>query len=97
MAPVAAAAFTVTLISGCTDVARALNKGGDTTCSEYLNQGADDRRMTITKFIKQESGSDAEPAGTAVDFTILSVNGLCQLPANADKPLKSFNQTGIIK
>ncbi|MBL1079399.1 hypothetical protein JK358_33835 [Nocardia sp. 2] len=93
--PVIAAAFAVTLLSGCTDVARALNKGGDTTCSEYLNQNADDQRMTITKAIKQQTGNDAEPAGTQVDITMASVQALCQVQANSETPIKNADIAGI--
>ncbi|WP_067686108.1 hypothetical protein [Nocardia jejuensis] len=94
-AGMAAAVFAVTLLSGCTEVAKALNKGGDTKCSEYLTQNADDQRMTITKFIQQQSGNDATPPGTQVDLSMAAVQGLCQVQANGDTPIKNADIAGI--
>ncbi|MFI6865683.1 hypothetical protein [Nocardia sp. NPDC050406] len=92
---VAALAVGATLLSGCTDVERALNKGGDTKCSEYLAQDPDDQRMTVTKFIKQQTNTESEPTGTSVDFTMASVQALCSVQANADTPIKNADIAGI--
>lgn len=93
---VAAAALAVALLSGCSDVEKALNKGGDTKCSDYLAQNADTQRVTITKFIKQQTGNDHEPAGTQVDLSMAAVQGLCQVQANKDTPIKNANLAGIL-
>ncbi|UGT43850.1 hypothetical protein LTV02_10875 [Nocardia yamanashiensis] len=91
----AAATFAVTLLSGCSDVEKALNKGGDTKCSEYLTQSADTQRVTVTKFIKQQSGDESEPAGVTVDFTMASVQALCKVQANGDTQIKNADIAGI--
>lgn len=93
---VAAAALAVTLLSGCSDVEKALNKGGDTKCSDYLAQNADTQRVTITKFIKQQTGKDTEPPGTQVDLSMAAVQSLCQVQANKDTPIKNANLLGIL-
>lgn len=92
---IAALAVGTTLLTGCTDVQRALNKGGDTKCSEYLTQDADDQRMTVTKFIKQQTNTENEPTGTSVDFTMAAVQALCSVQANADTPIKNADIAGI--
>ncbi|WP_405495358.1 hypothetical protein [Nocardia sp. NBC_00511] len=93
---VAAAALAVTLSTGCSEVQSALNKGGDTKCSDYLAQKADDQRVTITKFIKQQTGNDNEPAGTQVDLSMAAVQGLCAVQANKDTPIKNADLAGIL-
>ncbi|GAB4586301.1 hypothetical protein [Nocardia sp. IFM 10818] len=90
-----AALFAVTLLSGCTDVERALNKGGDTTCSDYLKQDADTQRMTVTKAIKQQTGSDNEPPGTNVDISMAAVQALCRVQANENTPIRDADFAGI--
>ncbi|MEV6559757.1 hypothetical protein ACFYO1_15525 [Nocardia sp. NPDC006044] len=83
------------MLAGCTDVQRALNRGGDTPCSEYVKQNQDDKRMTITKFVKQQTNDDHEPAGTTVDATMVSVDILCGGQRNAETPIKNADVAGI--
>ncbi|PXX70931.1 acid stress chaperone HdeA [Nocardia tenerifensis] len=83
------------VLAGCTDVQRALNRGGDTPCSEYVKQSQDEKRMTITKFVKQQTKDDHEPAGTVVDGTMVSVDVLCGGQRNADTPIKNADVAGI--
>ncbi|MFG1793579.1 hypothetical protein [Nocardia altamirensis] len=83
------------ILAGCTDVQRALNKGGDTPCNEYVKQDQDTKRMTITKAIKQQTNNDHEPSGTAVDTTMVSVDVLCGIQANAETPIKNADIAGI--
>ncbi|MFE3442898.1 hypothetical protein ACFXNW_07695 [Nocardia sp. NPDC059180] len=89
------AAAAALLLAGCNDIERALNRGGDTPCREYVQQDPDTKRMTITKFIKQNSGIDQEPAGTAVDATIIQVDLLCGAQRNAETPIKNADVAGI--
>jgi acid stress chaperone HdeA len=83
------------LLAGCTDVQRVLNRGGDTPCSEYVKQDQDTKRMTITKFVKQQTKDDHEPAGTVVDGTMISVDLLCGAQRNAETPIKNADVAGI--
>lgn len=93
---VVGAAAAALLLSGCTDIEEALNEGGDTPCSDYLKQDRDKQRQTITKAIKEQTNSDNEPAGTAVDAGTISVNLLCQVQANRDTPIKNADLVGIV-
>lgn len=90
-----AAALSAGLLTGCSDVQQALNKGGDTPCSEYIKQDADAKRMTITKLLKQQSGKDNEPAGTAVDANMAAADFLCANQRNADTLIKNANLPGM--
>ncbi|MEV0355386.1 hypothetical protein AB0H71_04895 [Nocardia sp. NPDC050697] len=90
-----AAAALALALTGCTDVERFLNKGGDTPCSEYIRQDQDTKRTTITKFVQQQQKTDAQPAGTAVDATMISVDLLCGAQRNAETPIKNADIAGI--
>ncbi|NNH69117.1 hypothetical protein HLB23_04395 [Nocardia uniformis] len=92
---IVAVAAGATLLSGCSDVERALNKGGDTKCSEYLAQDVDTQRVTVTKFIKQQTTTENEPTGTSVDFTMAAVQALCSVQNNAETPIKNADIAGI--
>ena len=86
---------TLVLLTGCSDVEKALNRGGDTPCSEYISQDQDTKRVTITKFVKQTTGEKNEPAGTVVDATLISVDLLCGTQRNAETPIKNADVAGI--
>ncbi|MEV6067343.1 hypothetical protein AB0L82_12390 [Nocardia sp. NPDC052001] len=94
-AGLAAAAFAVTLMSGCSEIKTAVNQGGDTKCTDYLKQDADTQRITITKFIKQQTNTQNEPSGTNVDIGMASVQTLCQIQANGETPIKNADIAGI--
>ncbi|MGY4103219.1 hypothetical protein ACW2Q0_27210 [Nocardia sp. R16R-3T] len=83
------------LLAGCSDVERALNQGGDTACRDYVKQDQDTKRTTITKFIKQQTNNDHEPAGTAVDATMIQVDLLCGAQVNQDTAIKKADIAGI--
>jgi acid stress chaperone HdeA len=83
------------LASGCSEVEQALNQGGDTTCRDYVNQEPDTKRITITKAIKERTGSDNEPAGTLVDSMIVQVDLLCAGQRNIDTPIKNADVAGL--
>ncbi|WP_040790692.1 hypothetical protein [Nocardia paucivorans] len=88
-------AAAVSVLVGCSEIETALNKGGDTPCREYVKQDPDTKRVTITKFIKEQSNSDHEPPGTQVDAAIVSVDLLCNVQANADTPIERADIAGI--
>ncbi|MFC4128519.1 hypothetical protein [Nocardia rhizosphaerae] len=83
------------LASGCAEVERALNQGGDTTCRDYVNQEPDTKRITITKAIKERAGTDNEPSGTLVDSMIVQVDLLCAGQRNIDTPIKNADIAGL--
>ncbi|MEU4595702.1 MULTISPECIES: hypothetical protein [Nocardia] len=83
------------LVTGCSDVERLLNQGGDTPCRDYINQEPDTKRITITKAIKEQTGNDNEPAGTVVDAMIVQVDLLCAGQRNIDTPIKNADIAGL--
>ncbi len=84
------------LLSGCTEVKQALNKGGDTTCADYVRQDQDTQRMTVTKFVQQQTGdTQHQPAGTTVDLTMAAVGFLCSTQRDAQTPIKNADVAGI--
>ncbi|MFE6923408.1 hypothetical protein ACFVAV_20460 [Nocardia sp. NPDC057663] len=83
------------LASGCAEIERVLNQGGDTPCREYVNQDPDTKRITITKAIKERNGTDNEPAGTLVDSMIVQVDLLCAGQRNIDTPIKNADIAGL--
>ncbi|HLS78951.1 MAG TPA: hypothetical protein VK083_19410 [Nocardia sp.] len=94
---VAIAALAVALsVSGCSDVERALNRGGDTPCGEYVKQDADTKRVTITKFVKERDNLQNEPSGTAVDLTMMAVDVLCTGQRNVETPIKQADLAGMV-
>lgn len=82
-------------LSGCSEVERTLNRGGDTPCSDFLKQNPDKQRVTVTKLVKERSGQDHEPAGAVVDASIFAVSALCNVQSNAQTPIKNANIAGI--
>ncbi|GAD85840.1 hypothetical protein [Nocardia asteroides] len=88
-------AVAAALASGCTEVERVLNKGGDTTCRDYVGQEPDTKRITITKAIKERNGTDNEPSGTLVDSMIVQVDLLCAGQRNIDTPIKNADIAGL--
>ncbi|MFF0544073.1 hypothetical protein ACWEVD_16310 [Nocardia thailandica] len=91
----ATGALAATLLTGCTEVETLVNRGGDTPCSEYVNQDADTKRITITKALKQKLGTDNEPSGTSVDSMIVQVDLLCATQRNTETPIKNADVAGI--
>lgn len=51
--------------------------------------------MTITKFVKQQTGTEQEPSGTVVDATIVTVDVMCAGQRNAQTPIKNADVAGI--
>ena len=92
----AATAVSAVWLTGCSDVDEALNEGADTPCSDFVKQDADEQRQTITKAIKQQTDTDNEPLGAAVDAAIVSVNLLCQIQTNQDAPIKNADLLGAL-
>ncbi len=83
------------MATGCTEVERVLNQGGDTSCRDYVNQDANTKRITITKALEQQTGNDNEPMGTVVDSMIVQVDLLCATQRNVDTPIKNADIAGI--
>ncbi|MET7771928.1 hypothetical protein [Nocardia sp. NPDC005366] len=93
----AIAAVAVALsVTGCDEAEKAVNKGGDTPCSEFVAQDQDKRRVTVTKFLEQESSGDEAPSQQAVDASLAAIQLMCSAQANPDTPIREADLTGIL-
>jgi acid stress chaperone HdeA len=75
----------VLALGGCSQ--GVLNKGGDTTCKEFLGQDDKTQQETITKMLKDEKGSD--PANLEITGTRLSVQTYCQVAGQQDTKISA--------
>ncbi len=82
-------------LTGCSEVETAVNRGGDTPCSDFVGQDAHDQRVTVTKFLNENNKEGTEPAGVVVDGTIVAVNLLCGVQGNADVPIRKADLAGV--
>ncbi|WP_109524685.1 MULTISPECIES: hypothetical protein [Nocardia] len=82
--------------TGCAEAEKAVNKGGDTPCSEFVAQDQDKRRVTVTKFLEQESSGDAAPSAQSVDASLAAIQVMCSAQANPDTPIREADLTGIL-
>lgn len=89
-----AAAAAAVLSAGCTQVEEAVNKGGDTPCSDYTDQDADKKRITVTKYLDEDS--DASPERETVDLAIAAIDLMCGAQANPDTPIREADLSGIL-
>lgn len=96
VATVLTAAAITLLGTGCDQVEKAINKGGDTPCSEYTAQSSDDRRTTVTKFLEQERGDDAKPDASQIDLSVAAIDLMCGAQANPDTPIREADLTGVL-
>lgn len=85
----------VLLAAGCAEAEKAVNKGGDTPCSEFVQQDAEKQRVTVRKFLEQEQSATTEPSVDTVDAAIVTIKLMCEAQANPDTPVKQADLTGI--
>lgn len=95
MAAAAALIAAALLVSGCSEAEKVVNKGGDTPCSEFVQQDGEKQRVTVRKFLEQEQSTTTEPSADTVDAAIVSIKLMCEAQANPDTPIKKADLTGI--
>lgn len=96
-AVVAAAVALGVFASGCEEAEKAVNKGGDTPCSEFVAQDKDKQRVTVSKFLEQERNHNAPPTNDqTVDASIAAIELTCRAQANPDTPIRKADLTGIL-
>ncbi|APE35142.1 hypothetical protein BOX37_15635 [Nocardia mangyaensis] len=92
-----AAAAVAVLATGCAEVEEAVNKGGDTPCTEYIEQDADKKRITVTKYLDEERGNGGEaPDRTTVDLAIAAIDLMCGAQADPETPIREADLSGIL-
>ncbi|WP_189029491.1 hypothetical protein [Nocardia rhizosphaerihabitans] len=82
--------------AGCGEVEKAVNKGGDTRCSEYTAQDSAKKHTTVTKFLEEERGDDASIDQNTVDLAVAAINLMCSAQANPDTPIREADLTGVL-
>lgn len=90
-----AAGLAVAALSGCSEAEQPVNKGGDTPCSEFVQQDMEKQRVTTRKFLEQEQSRTPEPDSDTVDTAIATIKLMCEAQANPDTPIKKADLTGV--
>ncbi|NNH70724.1 hypothetical protein HLB23_12755 [Nocardia uniformis] len=94
-AAAAIALATTLLAAGCGEAEKVVNKGGDTPCTEFVQQDAEKQRVTVRKFLEQEQNTTTEPTADTVDAAIVTIKLMCEAQANPDTPIKQADLTGV--
>ncbi len=93
---IAVFACAAALLTGCSEVEKAMNRGGDTPCSEFTTMEFHDKQVTTRKFLENESRVDTTPSDLMVNQAVDQINLLCQLQANRDTPIRNADLVGIL-
>ncbi|MEU4341988.1 hypothetical protein AB0H00_12075 [Nocardia sp. NPDC023852] len=95
---IAACLVTTAAVVGCGDEAKkAVNRGGDTKCSEFVAQDADKQRITVTKFLEQERSGNAPPSeDRTIDAAVAAIELMCSAQANPDTPIRKADLSGVL-
>ena len=70
-------------ISGCG------NKGGATTCGEFLKMNDQQQEQVIVRFMKEKG--DTNPAQGKVSLSVLSAIGYCNTWGGASDPISNID------
>lgn len=93
----AAAAVAVAIVApaltACSGMNILGNRGGDTTCGDFRKQDESARNETIKEYLRQKSGSKAEPANMEVSLTKGAVSLYCETIGRDSDPIRSV-ETG---
>ncbi|MEU8895546.1 hypothetical protein [Nocardia sp. NPDC048505] len=92
----AALAALALMATGCDEAEKAVNKGGDTPCSEFTAQDKDKQRTTVAKFLEDDQGQKDVPNDQTVDNSITAIELMCAAQANKDTPINKADLTGIL-
>ncbi|WP_405497157.1 hypothetical protein [Nocardia sp. NBC_00511] len=92
----ATAVLTAALISGCEQAKEAVNRGGDTPCSDFTSQDQAKQRVTVRKYLSQDSKVSGTPQPDTVDGSITAIELMCKAQANPDTPIRDADLTGIL-
>ncbi|MGV9737810.1 hypothetical protein [Nocardia farcinica] len=95
VAALLAAAALAAVGTACDEAEKAVNKGGDTPCSEFTAQDADKKRTTVTKFLEEERG-EAPADQNTLDLAIAAIDLMCSAQADPDTPIHQADLTGVL-
>ncbi|MFC6010432.1 hypothetical protein [Nocardia lasii] len=83
-------------VVGCGEVEKAVNRGGDTKCSEYTKQDADKKDTTVTKYLEEDGGENNPPNQNTIDLAVAAIDLMCGAQANPDTPIRDADLAGIV-
>ncbi|MGV9410442.1 hypothetical protein ACWDOP_11055 [Nocardia sp. NPDC003693] len=96
-ASLAALALTALLATGCDKAEEAVNKGGDTPCSEFRTQDNDKREVTVRKYLENDTQlTTGTPDTGMVNAAITAIDLMCRAQANPDTPIRNADLSGIV-
>ena len=93
---VAAVALLIPLVGACDQAKEAVNKGGATPCSEFTAQDQSKQRITVRKYLEQDSKVTSTASPDTVDASIAAITLMCQAQRNPDTPIRDADLTGIL-
>ncbi|MFF0611343.1 hypothetical protein ACFYUD_22045 [Nocardia tengchongensis] len=92
---VLAAALLIPLTGACEQAEEAVNKGGSTPCSEFIQQNQAEQRVTTRKYLQQDTKMTPTPAPDVVDASITTITAMCEAQRNPEIPIRDADLTGI--
>lgn len=92
----AAAVLLVPLLGACEQAKEAVNKGGDTPCSEFMAQDQSKQRITVRKYLEKDTKVTPTADPNTVDASIGAITLMCRAQRNPDTPIRDADLTGIL-
>ncbi|MFF0633646.1 hypothetical protein ACFYTS_14220 [Nocardia sp. NPDC004151] len=93
---VLAAALLIPLAGACDQAKEVVNKGGSTPCSEFTQQDQAKQRITVRKYLEQDTKATSSAAPDTVDASIAAITVMCEAQRNPDTPIRDADLTGIL-
>ncbi|MFC7425021.1 hypothetical protein [Nocardia tengchongensis] len=93
---VLAAVLLIPLTGACEQAKEAVNKGGSTPCSEFTQQDQAKQRITVRKYLEQDTKVTSSAAPDTVDASIAAITLMCEAQRNPDTPIRDADLTGIL-
>ncbi|MFE3799615.1 hypothetical protein KHQ06_26200 [Nocardia tengchongensis] len=96
IALLAATTLAVLAVGSCDKAQELTNKGGSTPCSEFTKQDQSKQRVTVRKYLEQDTKITPTASPDTVDASIAAITLMCQAQANPDTPIRDADLTGIL-
>ncbi|MBB3038788.1 hypothetical protein [Hoyosella altamirensis] len=69
--------------------------GGDTSCSDFIEQDEDEQLETVTAYLEDELDRTVEPNDPEVNDTTTRLLEVCEDPAEADTAIRDADTGGM--
>lgn len=87
LALAAAGALVLASLAGCSSGPLSKNKGGDTTCGDYMEMPPEEQREVITTFLDDKG--QPEPVGMDVTLRLEASKLYCSTVGQAGDPIRN--------